>query len=137
MAANIRRKAPRTSVLHVFDVYRPACERFAHEFSGLGPIEIVDSPRQAAAAADVVISMVPGTNEVKHVYLDSTDGIIAAPKAANRLLIDSSTIDTQTARYVAGRVEDAGRGVYVDAPVSVSNSAENMTSKPNSSPSSS
>ncbi|KPM40146.1 hypothetical protein AK830_g6435 [Neonectria ditissima] len=118
MAANIRRKTPKTTVLHIFDVYRPACERFTHEFSSLGPIEIVDTPRQAAASAGVVISMVPGSNEVKNVYLDSVDGIIAAPKAANRLLIESSTIDTETARHVAEVVRDAGRGLYVDAPVS-------------------
>lgn len=120
MAANIRRKMPKSDTLYVFDIFRPACTNFVEEFSSFGPVEIVDSPREAAEGAETVISMVPGPREVEKVYLDASDGIVAASNATHRLLIECSTIDTPTARKVANAIKDAGRGVYVDAPVSVS-----------------
>lgn len=119
MAANLRKKMSKDRAIYVFDVFRPACERFVEEFSSLGPVEIVDSPRAAAAAADVVVSMVPGSKEVKAVYLDRTNGIIAAPADPERLVLECSTVDTETARSVAKTIQVAGRGVYVDSPVSV------------------
>ncbi|KAJ4250199.1 hypothetical protein NW762_012014 [Fusarium torreyae] len=118
MAASIRRGLSGKSVLHVFDVYRPACQRFQDEFISQGPIEIQDSPRQVASNADVVISMVPGAREVSNVYLDAKDGIISATRNESRLLIECSTIDVATARDVAHRIKEAGQGTYVDAPVS-------------------
>lgn len=119
MAASIRRNILKTSVMHVFDVHRPACERFRDEFGSIGPIEIHGSPRDVASKADVVVSMVPGAPEVEHVYLNSEDGIIAASKNSHRLLIECSTIDTETARKVASQIQAAGQGTYADAPVSV------------------
>lgn len=122
MAANIRRKMPKSDTLYVFDIFKPACVKFVDEFSCFGPVKIVDSPREAAEDAGTVISMVPGPREVEKVYLDASDGIVAASNASHRLLIECSTIDTPTARKVAKAIKDAGRGVYVDAPVSVSQS---------------
>ncbi|KAJ2901607.1 hypothetical protein MKZ38_001627 [Zalerion maritima] len=118
MAASIRRKLPKTSVLYVFDVHEPACERFKKEFGDMGQIEIEECPRQIACKADVVVSMVPGAREVAHVYLDADDGIISATENPQRLLLECSTIDSETARDVAGKMQEAGRGLYVDAPVS-------------------
>lgn len=120
MAASIRHGISRKSVVHVFDVHKSACQRFHDEFISLGPIEIQDSPKQIASNADVVISMIPGAREVSHVYLDSKDGIISAQKNERRLLIECSTIDVATARDVARQIREAGQGIYVDAPVSVS-----------------
>ncbi|KAF4967734.1 hypothetical protein FSARC_4795 [Fusarium sarcochroum] len=118
MAASIRGGLSSKSVLHVFDVHKPACQRFYDEFISLGPIEIQNSPRQIASKADVVISMVPGPREVSHVYLDYKDGIISANRNEGRLLVECSTIDVATAKDVARQIKEAGRGIYVDAPVS-------------------
>lgn len=69
----------------------------------------------AVGAADVVVSMLPAGKHVRAVYLDD-DGICAsAQKGA--LLIDSSTIDVESARLVSRA--SAARGFdMVDAPVS-------------------
>lgn len=120
MAASVRRGMEAGAHLHVFDVNGDACRKFQTEFANIGRVEIGNSPSDVAARAKAVISMVPGTKEVQHVYLHANNGIIAAPRDEERLLIECSTIDAQTARSVADDIKLAGRGVYVDAPVSVS-----------------
>ena len=74
-----------------------------------------ESAMQAAAAGDIVVTMLPAGPQVRHVYL-GPDGIIArAQKGA--LLIDCSTIDVETARLVAEEAKKAGLEM-LDAPVS-------------------
>jgi 3-hydroxyisobutyrate dehydrogenase len=70
---------------------------------------------EAAAGAEIVITMLPAGPQVRQVYL-GPDGIIArAQKGA--LLIDCSTIDVETARAVAAAAAEAGLAM-LDAPVS-------------------
>ncbi|KAH7124574.1 NAD binding domain of 6-phosphogluconate dehydrogenase-domain-containing protein [Dactylonectria macrodidyma] len=118
MAASVRRGMEADAHIHIFDVNGDACRKFQSEFARIGRVEIGNSPSNVAARAKVVISMVPGPKEVQHVYLHATNGIIAAPRDEERLLIECSTIDAQTARSVADDMKLAGRGLYVDAPVS-------------------
>ena len=70
---------------------------------------------EAAADADVLITMLPAGAHVRDVYLEEA-GILASVKSAP-LLIDCSTIDVETARHVAGKASDAGL-LMLDAPVS-------------------
>jgi 3-hydroxyisobutyrate dehydrogenase len=70
---------------------------------------------EAAAGVDVVITMLPAGPEVRAVYLDAA-GVLARA-AASALLIDSSTIDVETARAVAKAAADKGLAM-IDAPVS-------------------
>jgi 3-hydroxyisobutyrate dehydrogenase len=70
---------------------------------------------KAAASSDVVITMLPSGKEVDEVYLGA-QGIIAH-SGADALLIDSSTIDVETARRVA-QAAQAKRLEMLDAPVS-------------------
>src|SRR3981081_2752637 len=73
------------------------------------------SVAQACAGAEVVITMLPAVKQVRDVYLDP-QGVIASV-APGTLLIDSSTIDVDTARAVSAAAE--GTGVeLIDAPVS-------------------
>jgi 3-hydroxyisobutyrate dehydrogenase len=71
------------------------------------------SAREAAAGADVVVTMLPAGKHVAQVYAESLVG--AAPSHA--LLIDCSTIDVPTARAVAASAAAQGYEI-VDAPVS-------------------
>src|SRR5262249_1785626 len=57
------------------------------------------SAAEAAAAGEIVITMLPAGPQVREVYL-GPDGVIARAKP-NALLIDCSTIDVETARAVA------------------------------------
>jgi 3-hydroxyisobutyrate dehydrogenase len=71
--------------------------------------------KELAAHSDVIVTMLPSGKEVREVYLGA-NGIIDNAKAG-ALLIDSSTIDVDTARAVAKAAE--GKGLkMVDAPVS-------------------
>jgi 3-hydroxyisobutyrate dehydrogenase len=72
-------------------------------------------PGAAAADADIVVSMLPSGAEVRESYL-APDGVIANA-TPGALLIDSSTIDVETARAVASAAE-AKDLLMVDAPVS-------------------
>lgn len=72
------------------------------------------SAKEAVRGADVVVTMLPAGRHVRGVYLE--DGILhAARKGA--LLIDSSTIDIDSARAVHAAAKDAGFD-FLDAPVS-------------------
>jgi 3-hydroxyisobutyrate dehydrogenase len=70
---------------------------------------------EAAAAGDVVITMLPAGPQVREVYFGA-DGVLAHVRPG-ALLIDCSTIDVETARAVAA--EAAAKGFQMlDAPVS-------------------
>ncbi|MDI3471688.1 MAG: 3-hydroxyisobutyrate dehydrogenase [Pseudolabrys sp.] len=75
----------------------------------------VDMPAVAAARADVVITMLPAGKQVRDIYL-GPNGIIESANPGT-LLIDSSTIDVDTARAVAQAAEKKGL-LMIDAPVS-------------------
>src|SRR5438876_7610837 len=73
------------------------------------------SPAEAAAAGDMVITILPSSGNVEAAYLGP--GGILEGVAEGRLCIDMSTIDPGTSQRVAARL--AERGVrFIDAPVS-------------------
>jgi 3-hydroxyisobutyrate dehydrogenase len=73
------------------------------------------SVRVAAARCDALVTMLPAGTEVRETYL-GTGGVLENANPGT-LLIDSSTIDVETARLVAAAAD--GRGLtMVDAPVS-------------------
>jgi 3-hydroxyisobutyrate dehydrogenase len=71
--------------------------------------------KTAATRADVVITMLPSGKEVQDVYLGA-DGIVVNANPGT-LLVDSSTIDVDTARLVAAAADAKGLSM-LDAPVS-------------------
>ena len=73
------------------------------------------SAAEAATAAEFVITMLPAGEHVRSVYTGEGGVIAAAAKTA--LLIDSSTIDVETARAVSDAAAKAGLAM-LDAPVS-------------------
>jgi len=119
MASNIRKKMPSTATFFIYDVYRPACDKFVAEYGQFGPITIAQSVKEATATANVVISSLPSTEIVRKVYLDETDGVLAAPADPERLILETSTVSSSTAKDIAGKLAAAKAGVYVDTPVSV------------------
>ena len=71
--------------------------------------------KAAASGAEVIITMLPAGKQVREVYL-GPDGVLAAA-GSDALLIDSSTIDVETARAVAAAAQAKGIAM-LDAPVS-------------------
>ncbi len=72
-----------------------------------------ESVAACVVGAEFVITMLPAGRHVEAVLTD----VLAAVGAARPLLIDSSTIDVETARKVAARAAEAGLEM-LDAPVS-------------------
>ena len=88
-----------------------------HHVSEQGAIP-APSACAAAAAADIVITMLPAGKHVRGLYLgdDDNKGIVDVV-AAGTLLIDCSTIDAESARFVAEQAKAKGLE-FIDAPVS-------------------
>jgi len=73
---------------------------------------VAASAREAVAGADAIVTMLPAG---RHVLASWADFLPAAPKGA--LVIDSSTIDVESARVVAKAAAEQGYDM-LDAPVS-------------------
>lgn len=96
--------------LNLFDLNQTVLAELA-ELGG----QISASPKDAAATADCVITMLPAAAHVRSVYLGD-DGVLAGIREGTPTL-DCSTIDPQTAREVSEAARE--RGVDMgDAPVS-------------------
>jgi 3-hydroxyisobutyrate dehydrogenase len=93
-----------------FDMSRTQVEKLTAA-GGKGAADLA----AAASGAEVVITMLPAGKEVREVYLGG-NGVLGAA-APGTLLIDSSTIDVESARAVALAAEKKGFGI-LDAPVS-------------------
>jgi 2-hydroxy-3-oxopropionate reductase len=86
-------------------------EQFVTEEGG----EAAATPREVAERAEVVITMLPDSPDVEHVYLGE-DGVIAGT-SDGQLLIDMSSVAPATARAVAEAAAGLGAEA-LDAPVS-------------------
>ena len=107
MAANLARAGHRVTV---FDLVPRAIEALAAKGG-----HAAASAAEAAAAGDIVITMLPAGPQVRSVYLDAGGVLASARRGA--LLIDCPTIDVETARAVAAAAKGAGFDM-LDAPVS-------------------
>jgi 3-hydroxyisobutyrate dehydrogenase len=75
----------------------------------------VGSVADACRDSEFVISMLPAAEQVREVYL--SDGGVLSAARSGALLVDSSTIDVDTARAVAQAATEKGL-TMIDAPVS-------------------
>lgn len=107
--------------LSVYDLSDAATQRLQQAGA-----RVTDSPKAAAADAQVVISMLPAGKHVHSVYLGNDGSDAADGKASTGLLsdlpkgtvvIDSSTIAAEDARVVADAATKLGVD-FLDAPVS-------------------
>lgn len=98
--------------VRVFDLAPEALEKLRQAGAA-----VATSALEAAIDADFVITMLPAGKHVISVYLgNGTPGILEKLKKST-LIIDSSTIDTASAKTVAAAAEAYGLGM-LDAPVS-------------------
>ncbi len=74
-----------------------------------------DSPANASAHANAVITVVPDSPDVESVYLDKNG--VCETLSHSALAIDMSTVSPETARRVAQAVRDRGAD-FLDAPIS-------------------
>jgi 3-hydroxyisobutyrate dehydrogenase len=107
MAANLLKAGHRVTG---FDIVRGPAEALATRGG-----RAAGSAAEAAAAGEILITMLPAGPQVRSVYLGE-GGVLANARGA-ALLIDCSTIDVETARAVAAAAKEA-RFDMLDAPVS-------------------
>lgn len=100
--------------LQVFDLNREAAKRL----QPLGA-KVADSVEEVVQGADTVITMLPAGVHVRAVYLGDHSGVVGLLNLVKpgTFLIDSSTIDPESARIVAEQAADKQLD-FVDAPVS-------------------
>jgi 3-hydroxyisobutyrate dehydrogenase/2-hydroxy-3-oxopropionate reductase len=97
--------------LVLYNRTRARCDPLAAELGG----RAVDSPAEAAAAADVTITMLADDAAVRSTF-GGPDGLVAGAHAGG-VLVDMSTVLPATVRSVEADVRATGSGL-LDAPVS-------------------
>ncbi|HKU59746.1 MAG TPA: NAD(P)-dependent oxidoreductase [Gemmatimonadales bacterium] len=97
--------------LTVWNRTRTVAESFAADHRA----RVAATPKEAAAAADIVLTCLPTSREVE-ALLDGPDGLLAGFRRG-ALLVDCTSGDPATSRRIAGRLAAQGVG-FVDAPVS-------------------
>lgn len=107
MAANLLRAK---HAVAAFDLSAPAVAKAVEAGATKAP-----SVAEAVKNADVIVTMLPAGKHVRAVYTNA-DGVIANAKKG-ALLIDSSTVDVDSARAVISAAKQADLDM-VDAPVS-------------------
>ncbi|KAJ4205066.1 hypothetical protein NW767_003861 [Fusarium falciforme] len=118
MAANLRKKLPSSTTLHVFDINQEVIQRLINEFGSYGKIEVASSAKDLVSKVEILLSSLPAGPHVRKVYLDPENGVIAGSKNPNRLLIECSTIEIESTKELGKTIIDAGLGTFVDATVS-------------------
>jgi len=107
MAANLVKGGHQVTVFDLSDAALAAAEADG--------CKRAESPTQAAAGVDFVVSMLPADKHVESVYLGEQGLIHSLSKQT--LVIDCSTIAADTAKAVGGALSQAGIH-FIDAPVS-------------------
>ncbi|KGY13964.1 3-hydroxyisobutyrate dehydrogenase [Vibrio tubiashii] len=79
--------------------------------------KVCDSLKNVVEGADVVISMLPAGEHVRSVFIGSDGQGLLNHISKDALVIDSSTIDPESARLVGAAADEKGVK-FVDAPVS-------------------
>lgn len=96
----------------VYNRTRSTAEDFASEVAG---VTIADSPAQAAAAADVVVTMLADEKALRAVY-GGPDGLLGG-WAPGKIALDMGTTGPAGTAWLAEQVASAG-GTAIDSPVS-------------------
>jgi len=107
MLANLLKKGFSATA---YDIVPAALDRAV----GLGAARAI-SPAEAAAAGEVVITILPSSGNVEAAYL-GPNGILEGV-GRGRLCVDMSTIDPGTSQRMAARLAEKGVR-FIDAPVS-------------------
>ncbi|KAI9778236.1 MAG: hypothetical protein M1816_004160 [Peltula sp. TS41687] len=113
----------------VYDINVDSAKRFVREvettFSHLespddsNKVDIAKSPRSLAENSDIIFTVLPESSHVESAIKNMiSPNLPKPPSAERRIFIDCSTIDPSTSRRVAHSVHQAGKDVFVDAPMS-------------------
>lgn len=114
MASNLRKKLPPTTTLYVYDINPEVIQNYGSH----GRIKAASSAKDIASKTGTLLSSLPAGPHVRKIYLDAENGVIAASKNPDRLLIECSTMEIESTQDSGKIIRDAGLGTFVDATVS-------------------
>ncbi len=106
--------AARVSRGHELTVWNRTTSR-ATDFAARHAARVARTPREAGAAAEIVITCLPTSADVA-ALLDGPDGLLAG-MATGTLLLDCTSGDPASSRHIAARLAEHGVA-FADAPVS-------------------
>jgi len=116
MVENLIKKMPATTHFYLFDVAQEAVQHLCSKYPER--VEPAESSRAVAEKAEIIFSMVPEGSHVRTVYLAPEIGVLEAD-VSGKLLIDCSTIDTETSLAVRGEtLKRYPSASFFDTPVS-------------------
>lgn len=119
MALNLRSKIPSGSRFLLCEINEARRDQFLSESSSKGSVETVQSPKELAELADIIITMLPKAHHVEKVFKDDATGFLTIEKPGKlKLFLECSSIDTAASVALAKEVEASGIGRLLDAPVS-------------------
>ncbi|KAK6371513.1 hypothetical protein LTS17_008763 [Exophiala oligosperma] len=119
MFCNLAGKIPSTSTVHFYDVNPESMERALREPGLVAKLDRCSSAKGVAEKSDILISMVPEGKHVREVYLNPKSGVLSATNLSDKILLDSSTIDTTTSLSVGEETSKRHpTAKFYDAPVS-------------------
>ncbi|KAF2221516.1 NAD binding domain of 6-phosphogluconate dehydrogenase-domain-containing protein [Elsinoe ampelina] len=116
MAGHLAKKLPADTRIHVFDISKDVVQDLASQYPD--KVVVGANAKDVADKSDVIFTMVPEGAHVRSVYLTPETGILASD-VSNKLLIDTSTIDTATNLQVKEEINKRYPSAsFYDAPVS-------------------
>ena len=94
-----------------------ACDAFPAAAAAAGEMgaEVCASPAQVMEKADMVLMSLPGSVQLEQV-LFGEDGMVKTA-AAEKVIVDTSTVDPETTRKNASRICEATGAAYLDCPI--------------------
>lgn len=94
-----------------------ACDAFPAAAAAAGELgaEVCASPAEVARKADMVLMSLPGPAQLEDV-LFGEDGIDKAA-GADKVIVDTSTVDPETTRRNAARIHESTGAAYLDCPI--------------------
>src|ERR671933_1328300 len=87
----------------------------AEELAGDGASTVAESPREVAEGSDIIVTMLPGSPQVREVVAGE-NGVLEGLRGG-ALVVDMSTISPVVTEELAERIEERGASM-LDAPVS-------------------
>lgn len=116
MACLLAQKLRSDTRLFVFDVAEAQLKKIQSEYPDR--IIVSKSSKEVADSSEIILTMVPEGSHVKSVYLDGVKGVLQG-SIEKKILIDMSTIDTETSLLVKDEIERKSPNTsFYDAPVS-------------------
>ncbi|PSK53741.1 hypothetical protein B9Z65_7547 [Elsinoe australis] len=117
MASNLIKNLPPSTTLQILDTNPDVLQRFVADYSTFGKIEVCKTAKELATRCHTMLSSLPNGPIAQEVYLNPSEGVIAASEAPTRIMLDASTFEPELSVHIGQTLLTKGLGRYVDIPL--------------------